>query len=351
MKRILRKRRKEDVLKAVAAGALLGLGAPAGYLLSSFFFLNPDRLGLFSWCFEVLNEDPLLLTYLTFPTVIVFSLFGLYHGVQESRLARKNFQMEHFLAVASHDIRSPLAAVQQAADLLQEGAQGSLSPGQKALAGMIKRQSGLIGDLVQELLDLHQMEAGEYELLLEWTEIIPLIEKAAEEMRILAAQKSGELKIVTDLPRETRILADSFKLRQVIRNLIDNAIKHLREGGKILIYVMENAAKELEIAVHNEGECIKEEKLPLVFNKFVQAEDRDKSLGYGLGLSICKDIVELHHGRIWAENVRPQGVCFHVSLPKIQRREENDNVKGCTVSGRKKGTFWNDRSPLKLHRS
>lgn len=315
MERLLKKRRSEDVLKAVAWGALLGLGAPVGYLFFSFLFFNPERLGLFSWCFAVLSEDPFLLAYLTFPTVTVFSLFGLYHGVQESRLAMKNHQMEHFLAVASHDIRSPLAVVQEAADLLQGEVQGPLNPGQKAVAEMIGRQSRLMTDLVQELLDLHQMEAGEYELCLEGIQIIPLIEKAAEEMRLLAAQKSGKLEIVTDLPRDTRILADTFKLRQVIRNLIDNAIKHLRKGGKILIYLMENAAKELEIAVHNEGECIKEEKLPLIFDKFVQAEDRDQPLGYGLGLSICKDIVDLHHGKIWAENVRPSGVCFHVCLP------------------------------------
>lgn len=316
MERILKKRRSEDVLKAVAVGALLGLGAPAGYLLFSFLFFNPERLGLFSWCLAVLNEDPFLLAYLTFPTVTVFSLFGLYHGIQESRLATKTHQMEHFLAVASHDIRSPLAVVQKAAELLQEETPGSLNPGQRAVAEMIERQSQVMTDLVEELLDLHQMEAGEYELRLEWIEIIPLIEKAAEEMRILAAQKSGELQVVTDLPRETRLLADSFKLRQVIRNLIDNALKHLRKGGKILIYIMENAAKELEIAVHNEGECIKEEKLPFIFDKFVRAEDPDRPLGYGLGLSICKDIVDLHHGRIWAENVRPSGVCFHFCFPE-----------------------------------
>lgn len=316
MEYLLMKRRREDVLKAMAAGALLGLGAPAGYLLFSFLVLNPDHLGLFSWSAFVLSQQSLLMAYLTFPTVTVFSLFGWYHGRQESRLAAKTHQMEHFLAVASHDIRSPLAVVQQAADLLQGEVQGPLNPGQKAMAEMIGHQSKLMTELVQELLDLHQMEAGEYQLRLEWILIIPLIEKAAEEMRLLTAQKSGALKIVTDLPHETKVLADSFKLRQVIRNLIDNAVKHLREGGKILIYIMENADKELEIAVHNEGECIKEEKLPFIFDKFVRAEDCDRPLGYGLGLSICKDIVDLHHGKIWAENVRPSGVCFHIRLPK-----------------------------------
>ena len=316
MERILEKRRSEDISKAVVVGTLLGLGAPAGYVLFSFLFLNPPGLGFFSWFFLVLKTQTALMIYLTIPTVVVFSLFGLYHGIQEARLAFKTHQMEHFLAVASHDIRSPLAVVQEAAGLLEAEIPGPLNSGQKAMVNMVKHQSKVMTDLVKELLDLHQMEAGEYQLRLEWIEVIPLIEKAAEEMRILAAQKLGEFKVVTDLPRETRILADSFKLRQVIRNLIDNAIKHLHEGGKILIYIMENAGKELEIAVHNEGECIKEEKLPFVFDRFVQAENHDKPLGYGLGLSICKDIVELHQGKIWAENVRPSGVCFHISLPK-----------------------------------
>ena len=165
MERWVMKRRKSDMAKAAALGALLGLGAPLGYFLFSFLLLNPNELDLLSWISEVgKNESPLLF-YLTVPTVTVFTLFGLYHGRQEARLAIKTYQMDRFLNIAAHDIRNPLAAVREAADLLELGITEGLDPRQKSLIKLIHRQMEVVLNLLEELLDLHKIEIELYHCL------------------------------------------------------------------------------------------------------------------------------------------------------------------------------------------
>ena len=313
------KRRKIDLAKAAAVGALLGLGAPVGYFLVSFLWLNPGHLHLTACVLTVWKKEFPLLLYLTFPTVTVFSLFGLYHGWQEARLAVKTHQMEHFLAVASHDIRNPLTVIHQAADLLDSETKGILSQAQRSLLNMMNHQVGVVVNLVEGLLDLYRMESGAYTLCLERTPLTPLVEKGTKEMELLVNQKSGSVKIVSDFRSDESVFVDVFKFRQVIRNLLDNAIRHMPEKGTILIRLLKNPKEELEVTVQNEGKSIPEERLPFIFNKFAQAKLHDQRLGYGLGLSICKDIVMLHRGRIWAENIKPSGVCFHVCLPQRKR--------------------------------
>ena len=304
-------------MKAVWMGALLSLGAPAGYLLFSFALLNREQLGLLAWAGFVLSHQRALMVYLTVPTLVAFSVFGYYHGRQEAQLAFKTEQMEHFLHIAAHDIRSPLAAIQEAASLLKDKIPGEINQDQQNMIQTILRQIAVVRELTDELLDIHKMEAGYTKLLKERAEVIPLLERSVEEMGLLVRQKSATVTIKSDLTEKNELELDLFRMRQVFRNIIQNAIRYVPEGGTIAVRVFRNGAGEIEITISNNGPHIPEEKLTKIFDKFEQAEDRDQRLGAGLGLSIAKRIVELHGGKISAENVNPTGVRFRIQIPPV----------------------------------
>jgi len=305
------------VLKNTATGALLALGAPLGYFVYSFFILNPENISFFSWIHSLFSHQWPLLVYLTFPTMAAFSWFGYFHGVREIKLAFKTRQMEEFLHVAAHDIRSPLSIITEAASLLGDPLLGSLNTKQLDIANMIHGQTTLMLELLEELLDIHKMELGKYRLDRKPCELIPLVEKAIAEISLLIDKKKVKIETVFEVPQAMTVSIDSFRIRQVIRNLINNAIKYTPEQGTIQIQILSTRKHEIEIIITNDGSSIPREKLSVIFNKFEQARDRDHKLGYGLGLSICKNIIELHKGKIWAENLAPSGVAFHISLSRI----------------------------------
>ncbi len=310
------KKQKKLIHQTAMIGAFLGLGAPCGYLLYSFVLLNPSELSFTDWIPFVLHNQGILLTYLTIPTIIVFAIFGYYNGLQKQRLALKKQQMEEFLHIATHDIRSPLVVMKKGTELLRDQTTGLLSAKQARIVQMLHNQSDVMSNLVTELLDIHKMESKQYHLELIPTQLIPLIKKAIEEMTLSIEDKSGSVKLTADVPEELTVLVDSFRFRQVMRNLLSNAVRHMPEEGIIDIHIFENSPGELEITLSNDGPTIPEEKLAVIFDKFAQAQTYSQPLGIGLGLAICKNIVALHCGRIWVENIDRAGVRFHISLPK-----------------------------------
>jgi two-component system, NtrC family, sensor histidine kinase GlrK len=303
-------------LNATLFGAILGLGAPAGYFVYSHVFLNVDQMEFLSWCSFLIENQTTLLIYLTIPTVVVFSLFGCYHGVQESRLASKKAQMEYFLHIAAHDIRSPLTVVKEGVSQIEDEVLGPINPEQREFLELVSGQVSVMSELLTELLDLHKMETGKYQLERKPTDLIPLLKKASEEMSFSFSQKKGRITVDTNLQEPLVLLLDQFRVRQVIRNVIGNAIRYSPEQGVIEVRCERDARGAVEVTIANQGPHIPEEKLALIFDKFEQAANRDQKMGAGLGLSICKNIVELHGGNIWAVNVNPEGVRFHIRLPQ-----------------------------------
>ncbi len=298
-------------------GALLSLGAPLGYLLFSFVFLNPDQPSFLPWCEYVVRHQTALLVYLTVPTFLVFSVFGYYHGLQETKLAFKTEQMEHFLNVAAHDIRSPLSVIAEAAALLADKTMGEVNGEQEKTLRIIHNQTNVIKELTEELLDIYRMEAGRGRARRQPTELVPLFERSLEEMAILIHKKSVVVEMHNELPQETKVFLDPFQMRQGFRNIIQNALRYVpAEGGKIEVGIsFEKDQQGVQVAISNNGPPIPREKLARIFDKFEQAEERDQRLGVGLGLAIAKRVVQLHKGRVYAKNIDPTGVCFYICLP------------------------------------
>jgi len=223
----------------------------------------------------------------------------------------------NFIANVSHEIRSPLAATEKAISLILTKSAGALTENQEQFLSIADRNLKRLARIINDLLDLSKLEARKMDLKRSPASIEALISEAVEGMRVWADTKSITLQksVKSGLPE---INIDENKIIQVFNNLIGNAIKFTPSGGKITVAaVLKDGDKTLEVSVADTGIGIDPENLHRVFDKFYQTGERvatDVS-GTGIGLSIVKEIVELHGGKIWVESEKGHGTRFVFILP------------------------------------
>lgn len=215
------------------------------------------------------------------------------------------------LGVVAHDLRNPLNAIALQARLItvRMDHAGTTSEPARAAVESILAEVKLMDRLVQDLLDVTRIEAGELPLNLELLGIEPLVAEAVDLARPLASSKSQQLELrVLGQPGEVR--GDRHRLLQVLGNLIGNAVKFTGEGGKISV-TADKVGPDIRIAVADTGPGIPAEQLPHVFDRFWRATANDRK-HTGLGLSIAQGVVRAHGGRIWAESTPASGSTFFV---------------------------------------
>ncbi len=216
-----------------------------------------------------------------------------------------------FVSAVSHDLRSPLTAILGYVELLDRV--GPLNEKQRAFVQRVQASVSSITELINDLLDLGRIEAGldERKILLSLAEVI---QYSVENFQSQAREKKQAL--IVDLPADLpSIYGDSVRLRQVIDNLLGNAIRYTPEGGKITVRA--RAEKDQVILqVSDNGVGIPAGDLPHIFEKFYRASNVVEQIsGSGLGLAIVKSIVENHGGRIWVDSVEGEGTTFTIVLP------------------------------------
>ena len=216
-----------------------------------------------------------------------------------------------FVTAVSHDLRSPLTAILGYIELIERS--GGLSEQQGEFIRRVQLSVSQITDLVSNLLDLGRIEAGLDEAK-ENTPIAVLARYALESMRSAAESKGMILE--SDLPEELpMVLGAPIRLRQMIGNLLDNAIKYTPPGGFVQIEG-EGESNQVILRVRDSGPGIPTADQPYLFDKFFRASNAPEDLpGTGLGLSIVKSIVDNHDGRIWVESILGEGTTFTVVLP------------------------------------
>lgn len=303
-----------NLTKTTLSGTILSLGAPLGYILLSYFFSKSDLdFNIFTWGIHLIKSKTLLMSYLTFPTIIVFTAFAYYQGKLNQKLDHKREQMEELLHLVAHDIRNPLTIIGHASDFILDELTGTINDEQRKLGLMIKRQAGVISGLITELLDLYQFESGNLTINLQSAHLDNTTQEVLNEMEPFFTKK--DIQVDCQFESNTNILFDDFKIKQVLRNIIGNALKYIADKGNISIRIYDEA-NEVKISICNDGPPIPEDKIKTIFEKFGQSKDSDKKKGYGLGLYISSSIMKLHQGNIYAENLNPHGVAFHLSFPR-----------------------------------
>lgn len=233
-----------------------------------------------------------------------------------SRLTHTRTTLAHFLSVASHDLKAPLAAVQSYLQVILGGFVGDLSEKQKEMLSRSCVRISEFIEMIDNILDISRFEVGEIEM--QELSLPDVVKDSVEMLRPLAEQK--KLKVTLSLPQKVpKVGGSTTRLKQVITNLVGNAIKFTPSAGEISVKLEEDD-DFLKVEVADTGVGISNEDLPRIFDDFYRGVAGDtEAKGAGLGLSISKKIIEAHGGRIWAESPCPEtgkGSKFVFTLPK-----------------------------------
>ena len=239
--------------------------------------------------------------------------------VKGSRQAQRDF-----VANVSHELKTPLTSIQGFSQAILDGTARD-SEAQRHAAQIINDEAERMSRLVNELLDLAKLDAGQIVMAQEPVDVGQLLRGCVEKLVPQARQGSVELRL--DLGMLPSLSGDNDRLAQVFTNLIDNALKHTPQGGRVTVAAREvtsqparkgeKAVPRIEVSVADTGSGIPPEDLSRIFERFYQVDKsrhrRDK--GAGLGLAIAKEIVQAHGGQIKAESVTGVGTKFTVTLP------------------------------------
>jgi NtrC-family two-component system sensor histidine kinase KinB len=239
------------------------------------------------------------------------------HDISEQKAEERT--RADFISMVSHELRNPLNSLNGFIKIVLQGRAGALTPLQQEFLEIADGQVEQLKGRIAELLEYNRLEAGRLMLDPKWNDLPLLVSATATRLRFQAEQVGLALinQVDDDLPE---CYFDSERIGQVLTNLIENAIKATPPGGIITVR-SELHESELWVRVYDTGVGIPADEQSKVFQRFYRAHNRTSSQGnhLGLGLAICQQIIEGHHGRIWVESQEGRGSCFSFSLTPIER--------------------------------
>lgn len=238
-----------------------------------------------------------------------------------AKLRELSSMKEEFLALTTHDLRSPLTVISGVISFFTSGRLGELSAEQKNMVTMMERNTQNLIELVNDLLDASKLESGTMRLDFTSTNLRNLVKELCETMGALAKEK--DITLTEDMPGDLPPLhADRAKLRRILVNLLSNALKFTQKGGRVTISAVPLDDKIMRISIADTGVGIAPEDTARLFDKYEQARSRAtrSEKGTGLGLYITRQLVELHGGEISVESKLGQGSTFSFTMPIASRQ-------------------------------
>ncbi len=223
-----------------------------------------------------------------------------------------------FVSNVTHELRTPIVAMQKAIEILLDRASAPLNEIQLNFVNIVHRNLAHLSRLVEDLLDIAKIESGKMRLKFAPARLDKLLNDACDALNTWA--KSKDISIERGIEKSfPEIIMDSVKITQVLNNLIGNAIKFTPRGGKIFVSCAWNDTDSVKVCVADTGIGIAKENLPKLFGRFEQFGDQQGISGTGLGLCISKEIVDRHTGKIFAESEEKKGAKFMFILPLKQQ--------------------------------
>lgn len=229
-------------------------------------------------------------------------------------LQERDKQKDEFLDTVAHELKTPITSIRALSEILLDNDDVDYQTKNKFLSSILK-ESERVSRLINNILDLEKLATGKEKLDLSANSIKKTIQKSIDAVRQLAKNKN--IKICDEEVNDATIIFDEDRIQQVIINLLSNAIKFSNnENGEVSVQTYINKHK-IEVSVQDNGRGIETEDLSSIFNKFYQAKNQNilKPVGSGLGLAISKQIIESHNGKIWADNIKPNGARLTFLLP------------------------------------
>jgi two-component system sensor histidine kinase/response regulator len=221
------------------------------------------------------------------------------------------------VATLTHDLKTPISAANRAVTFILEGDFGDINTEQREVLETILQSNTKLYALVQTLLDVYRFDSGVKVLYLRQCRIDSIIIEIVTEIMPLAHEKAVSLEV--DLPVGIGdVYCDEDEIRRVIQNLIDNSLKFTASGGRITVAAQQDAGKTI-ISISDTGRGIPEENKPKLFQRFWQAGSTGRHYAStGLGLYLCRRIIDGHNGRIWCESEVDKGSTFSFEINNKQ---------------------------------
>lgn len=238
---------------------------------------------------------------------------------EKAELAAKLRFKDQILAMLAHDLRTPLTAASMAVETIELSEQNNkldavkLQILKQKLFKQAKNQFGIMERMIGELLQNSQSMSAKLQVKSSSLNLQALCQEVIAQFDSRLRQKSMTLR--EDIPQDIpQVYADAELIRQLIGNLIDNAIKYTPEGGQISVSILHRTNQKVQVSICDTGPGIPPEKRERIFeDSFRLQRDRDRE-GYGLGLAMCHQIVCAHYGQIWVESSPESGSCFQFTL-------------------------------------
>ena len=266
--------------------------------------LNPARLAL--------PEQQRLLETFTSQIALALERVRLAAEAQSAQIQMETEQLRNaLLSAISHDLRTPLAAIVGASSSLMQDDDKLDSHARHELSQAIYDGAIRMSGLANNLLDMARLEAGAVVLNRQWQPLEEVVGGALAGLATRMVNHPVTVKLPHDLPL---VEIDSLLIERVFANLLENAVKYTPPGTHIEISAA-TSQNELVATVSDQGHGIPAGEEKRIFEKFHRISSEGSQGGAGLGLSICRSIVEAHGGRIWADNLPSGGAAFHFALP------------------------------------
>ncbi|MFA5831861.1 MAG: ATP-binding protein [Bacteroidota bacterium] len=288
------------------------------------------------WAFILFAFGVLAITFALYRTRVRRILLEqklLTEHLQTEKLNELNQLKSRFLANVSHELRTPLSLILGPTEHLLSRTNDNEGVEQ---LGLIKRNAQRLMRMIELLLQYSRLESGTIKLRVSQEDVVPILRRITGYFSSPAAKKQIELRFITE---EEHIdgLFDAEKIEHILQNCISNAIKFTPAGGSIEVRVKHDRMN-LILTVKDTGEGISPEHLPHVFERFYRIDATHKTEGTGIGLSLSKELVEIHHGTILLESEFGKGtvVTLHIPLSGYAYSEISSQLNGTTVSARQK---------------
>ena len=234
-------------------------------------------------------------------------------AMANARLQEADQLKSDFVSNVSHELRTPLIVIKSSVDNMLAGITGPLNTEQDYYLDRLRLHAGRLSLLIEDLLDLSRIEAGYLQLRKTKVSMTRIARNVVDHLQVLAQGEQVEL-ICVERGGEHYCTVDPDRIYQILVNLINNAIKFTPKGGQVSVETMSQEGS-VQVLVRDTGPGIAEKDLQQIFDKFHQLGFRGRR-GAGIGLSIARNLVELHGGRIWAESAEEKGSTFIFVLPE-----------------------------------
>jgi len=250
--------------------------------------------------------------------ILVSSIFYLLVKKEEKKRKKAEAIKSEFVTVVSHELRTPLTSIGGSIKLIENEVFGPVNDDIKKYLKIASNNINRLTKIVNDILDVKKMEAGEFQLHKENVSLVGIVEQSMQENSDYAKQFNVEFNFI-EPDKDYIVYGDKDRLLQVMDNLLSNAIKYGAKEDCIKIYFKE-LRKSIRLNIEDHGYGIKEENKDILFEKFTQAHSRDTEVvkGTGLGLNIVKNIIDNHDGMISYESGKEKGTTFYILLPLVE---------------------------------